>query len=97
MVNTFPLCLHKIFEVITMDFEAYKISEHNWQMYILNGNHRIWLASFNKLSTLLNYYIFCHNLSNDTILFTGERLNDVEKCVLVDEAKEWHISIKKIG
>ena len=79
-----------------MNFEAYKISENNYQLYVLEDNSRVWLASFNKLQTLINYYVHCHNFSNDTILFTGERLNDVEEGVLVDEAREWHMVIKKM-
>lgn len=79
-----------------MDFEAYKISENNYQLYVLEDNSRVWLASFNKLQTLINYYVHCHNFSNDTILFTGERLSDVEECVLVDEAREWHMVIKRM-
>ena len=76
-----------------MDFEAYKISEHNWQMYMLDDNHRIWLASFNKLSTLLDYYIFCHNLSTDCVMFTGASLDEKESNLLDYESNEWDINI----
>ena len=80
-----------------MEFEAYKIIENNYQLYVLDDNSRVWLASFNKLNTLVNYYVHCHNFSNDIIMFTGERLSEVEEGVLVDEASEWHMKIKKRG
>ena len=72
---------------VFMDFEAYKISKNNYQMFIIDEHKRIWLASFNCLNTLLNYYIFCHNLSNDSIMFKGVPLH------LDEEMSEWKIRL----
>lgn len=79
-----------------MDFEAYKISENNYQLYLLEDNSRVWMASFNKLNTLLDYYIHCHNFSNDSLMFTGNKLSEDEDVMLIAEAREWHMSIKKL-
>ena len=76
-----------------MRFEAYKISEHNWQLYRLceEPTRRVWLASFNGLNGLLRHYINCHNLSNDNITFKGEALTVEEEKEYEYEKREWHI------
>ena len=74
-----------------MIFEAYKISENNYQLFNIKGNQRMWLASFNKIQTLLDYYIYCHNLSNDMISFTGVLLNDDEAQYYSTTKIEWRI------
>ena len=79
-----------------MDFEAYKISENNYQIYVLEDNSRVWLASFNKLQTLINYYVHCHNFSNDTIMFTGNKLSKDEDNMLITEAREWQMRIRRL-
>ena len=76
-----------------MIFEAYKISENNYQLFNILNNQRIWLASFNKLNTLLYYYIFCQNKSNDGISFKGQPLNNEETILLDEETLEWNINI----
>lgn len=77
-----------------MKFEAYKISENNYQIFMLtNHNQKEWLASFNGLNTLIIYYIHCHNLSMDEISFKGTRLTEEEKGVLESEMREWSINV----
>lgn len=76
-----------------MNFEAYKISDNNYQLFELGKCKRNWLASFNKLNTLLNYYIYCHNLSGDTISFTGVQMTDNEMLLLNSMKNEWLINI----
>ena len=75
-----------------MEFEAYRISENNYQIYHIKDKRRQWLASFNSLSTLLNYYIFCHNMTFDEIRFTGTPLNKEERNYLNGETDQWHIN-----
>lgn len=78
-----------------MDFEAYKISEGHYQLHMVENGQKRWIASFNGLNTLLYYYIHCHNLTYDAIMFTGEKLKEDEQKHLNAEAEEWHINIKK--
>lgn len=75
-----------------MDFEFYKISEKNWQMYQLKEHSRVWLASFNSISTLIDYYIKCHNLTYDTITLKGVMLNKYERNYYDDAKEVWKIS-----
>lgn len=77
-----------------MMFEAYKISETHYQLHMMMKGQRIWLASFNKLHTLVDYYIHCHNLSNDTLKLTGINLNPVERDYFEETAKEWKIRLE---
>ena len=76
-----------------MRFEAYKLSENNYQIFMIEDNQRAWLASFRNLSSLLNYYIYCHNLSNDELIFTGMILTDDESSILNNEMGEWNINV----
>ena len=76
-----------------MMFEAYRISRNNYQLFHLKNNQRIWIASFNQLNTLLNYYVNCHNLTYDGLMFKGTDLDDDELQHLHDEQKEWRINI----
>lgn len=91
------ILLHNQLVVLEMNFEAYKISENNYQLYIIKEHQRIWLASFNSLNTLLNYYIYCHNLTYDSIMFCGVGLNDKEQLDLDYEVKEWQIDVVTDG
>lgn len=75
-----------------MEFEAYRISERNYQIYHIEDKRRQWLASFNSLANLLNYYIFCHNMTFDEIKFTGTPLNKEEQKYLNGETDQWHIN-----
>lgn len=75
-----------------MKFEAYRISRQNYQLYIIENNQRRWTASFNGLNTLLNYYICCHNLTYDRIMFTGTEMDTDETDELQKAIKEWMIN-----
>lgn len=73
-----------------MIFEAKRISENNYQIFTLNDEGiKIWLASFNSLPNLLNYYIHCHNMTFDEITFTGSEMTPEEKALLEGENDEW--------
>lgn len=77
-----------------MNLQAYKISEHQYQLYELNEhNMRLWLASFNSLQYLLLHYINCHNYTYDSLSFKGMDLTDEELKLLEDNVNEWHILI----
>ena len=75
-----------------MKFEAYRISRQNYQLYEIEHNQRRWTASFNGLQTLLNHYIFCHNLTYDNIMFTGTKMDTDETEELQKNIKEWMIN-----
>ena len=79
-----------------MRFEAYRISENNYQIYQYNETFqhmKLWLASFNSLKELIIYYINCHNLTGDRIMFTGTAMTDDERMFLEDERREWKMMI----
>lgn len=75
-----------------MIFEAKRISEHNYQIFTIDEyGAKAWLASFNSLANLLNYYIHCHNMTFDEINFTGSEMTDEEKKFLEGENSEWGV------
>lgn len=77
-----------------MKFEFHRISKFNYQLFFdddMDNGHHKWLASFNSLNSLLDYYVYCHNLSNDRVVLTGTMMEDDESKYFNNMVMEWNI------